>query len=160
MNFLKPGEGRVEKNGTLLCAYHAWQFDGDGKCVSIPQSRTPEKEAVLKACPKACVRSYPTQVAQGLIWCWGQKGLPGSDVSLQAALKSPLLIEELSDPQYQGRITPYIWNQRDLPYGWDFFMEVRRAVGCLLSLSNTESNTFWICYLLFTEYAGPGARVC
>jgi phenylpropionate dioxygenase-like ring-hydroxylating dioxygenase large terminal subunit len=73
------------------------------------------------------VRSYPTQVAQGLIWCWGQMGLPGSDVSLQAALKSPLLIEELSDPQYQGRITPYIWNQRDLPYGWDMFMEVRSA---------------------------------
>jgi phenylpropionate dioxygenase-like ring-hydroxylating dioxygenase large terminal subunit len=114
----------VEANGTLLCAYHAWQFDGDGKCVSIPQSRTLEKEAALKASPKACVRSYPTQVAQGLIWCWGQMGLPGSDVSLQAVLKSPLLIEELSDPQYQGRITPYIWNQRDLPYGWDMFMEV------------------------------------
>mgnify|MGYP003322143092 CR=1 FL=1 len=27
-------EGRVESDGTLLCAYHAWRFDGDGKCTS------------------------------------------------------------------------------------------------------------------------------
>jgi phenylpropionate dioxygenase-like ring-hydroxylating dioxygenase large terminal subunit len=51
-------------------------------------------------------------------------GLPGSDVSLQAALKSPLLIEELSDAEYAGRVKPVRWNFRELPYGWDFFMEV------------------------------------
>jgi phenylpropionate dioxygenase-like ring-hydroxylating dioxygenase large terminal subunit len=29
-------EGRVESDGTLLCAYHAWRFDSQGNCVSIP----------------------------------------------------------------------------------------------------------------------------
>ena len=33
-------EGRVEANGELLCAYHAWKFDGEGKCTSIPQTLT------------------------------------------------------------------------------------------------------------------------
>lgn len=32
-------EGRIEKDGTLLCAYHAWRFDGSGNCTSIPQAR-------------------------------------------------------------------------------------------------------------------------
>ena len=125
------GEGRIERTGELLCAYHAWRFDGEGKCTSIPQSRTKEKEAALKANANACVRSYPTQVAQGLIWCWGEMGLPGSNVTLEAALKPPQLIEELGDPQYTGRILPYKWNFRDLPYGWDFFMEALYQCVCL-----------------------------
>lgn len=114
-------EGRVEKNGELLCAYHAWTFDSQGECTSIPQTLTKEKEKALL--PSACVYSYPTQVAQGLIWVWGEKGKPGSDVSIEATLKSPRLIEELSDPHYADRIGPITWNFRDLPYGWDMFME-------------------------------------
>ncbi|CAM9509566.1 unnamed protein product, partial [Phaeothamnion confervicola] len=31
-------EGRVERDGSLMCAYHAWRFAGpDGRCVDIPQ---------------------------------------------------------------------------------------------------------------------------
>ena len=64
-------------------------------------------------------------VEQGLVWVWGQKGAPGSDVAVEAALKSPQLIEELADPHYEGRVLPFSYNTRDLPYGWDMFMEVR-----------------------------------
>ena len=116
-------EGRVEKNGELLCSYHAWKFDGTGQCTSIPQSRSKDKESALMSSAKSCVQSYPTMVEQGLVWCWGEKGLPGSDVSLEAALKRPHLIEELTDPAYTGRILPMTYNFRDLPYGWDMFME-------------------------------------
>ena len=38
-------EGRVEDDGTLLCAYHAWRFDETGTCVDMPQASTPEEEA-------------------------------------------------------------------------------------------------------------------
>jgi len=69
------------------------------------------------------VSSYPVQVLQGLIWVWGEKGQPGSDVAIQAKLKPPRLIEELSDPKYAGRIGRIVYNFRDLPYGWDMFME-------------------------------------
>jgi pheophorbide a oxygenase len=68
--------------------------------VSIPQSKTPEKEAALLANSRSCAKAHPTQLAQGLIWVWGEKGPPGSDVSLTAALKRPQLIEELTDPVY------------------------------------------------------------
>lgn len=116
-------EGRVEKNGELLCSYHAWKFDGTGQCTSIPQSRSKDKETALMSSAKSCVQSYPTMMEQGLVWCWGEKGLPGSDVSLEAALKRPHLIEELTDPAYTDRILPMTYNFRDLPYGWDMFME-------------------------------------
>ena len=41
-------EGRIESDGTLLCAYHAWRFDNKGNCVSIPQS--PDKETEARNC--------------------------------------------------------------------------------------------------------------
>ncbi len=114
-------EGRVEKNGELMCAYHAWTFDGEGHCTSIPQTLTDEKQDRIR--PKACVKSYPTQVKQGLIWVWGEKAAPGSDLAIQAAMKQPRLIEELTDPHFEGRIGDITYNFRDLPYGYDMFME-------------------------------------
>ena len=114
-------EGRVESNGELLCSYHAWTFNGEGECTSIPQTLTKEKEKTLL--PKACVKSYPTQVRQGLVWVWGSRGAPGSDVVIESMLKSPQLIRELEDTDYSGRVSPPRWNFRDLPYGWDMFME-------------------------------------
>ncbi len=37
---LRCAEGRIESDGTLLCSYHGWRFNGEGKCTSIPQART------------------------------------------------------------------------------------------------------------------------
>jgi phenylpropionate dioxygenase-like ring-hydroxylating dioxygenase large terminal subunit len=103
-------EGRVEKSGELLCAYHAWTFNGDGKCTNIPQSIDQTQKL------RACVKNYPTQINQGLIWVWGSN-------SLDSLLKEPRLIEELQDPQYNNKYKPFNWYSRDLPYGWDMFME-------------------------------------
>lgn len=41
------------------CTYHAWRFDADGKCLSIPQS---DKGGKDESNPKACAKVYPTQV--------------------------------------------------------------------------------------------------
>lgn len=116
-------EGRVEPNGQLLCSYHAWTFDSTGKCTNIPQTENADKQAQLLDNPKSSCKSFPIQVKQGLIWIWGESGLPGSDAHIRAALKEPRLIEELYDPSYQSKLAPYTWNFRDLPYGYDFFME-------------------------------------
>jgi len=116
-------EGRVEKTGELLCAYHAWTFNGNGECTKIPQSKTPDQSGLSSLNSKTCVQSFPVQVQQGLIWVWGEKGRPGSDVFIEALLKQPHLIEELSDPSLKDRILLLPYNFRDLPYGWDYFME-------------------------------------
>ncbi|PNH06499.1 Pheophorbide a oxygenase, chloroplastic, partial [Tetrabaena socialis] len=102
-------EGRIEPDGTLLCAYHAWRFDGSGACTSIPQAES--QEAVRKACnsPRSCAKTYPTREAQGLLWVWGEPGPAGE---AESALKQPALISELEP-----------WFFRDLPYSHDFFIE-------------------------------------
>ncbi|MBE9043703.1 Rieske 2Fe-2S domain-containing protein [Pleurocapsales cyanobacterium LEGE 10410] len=55
-------EGRVNEAGLLECPYHGWAFSGSGKCEVIPQQQ-PEGEAHTSS--RACVRSYPTAIAQG-----------------------------------------------------------------------------------------------
>jgi phenylpropionate dioxygenase-like ring-hydroxylating dioxygenase large terminal subunit len=113
-------EGRVEETGELLCAYHAWRFDGSGACTAIPQS-LPSQEASHRANPRASCHAYPTTVADGLLWVWPESG---EDAALEAAtLRAPNLIPELRDPALAGRVKMLPWNQRELPYGYDFFME-------------------------------------
>ena len=53
-------EGRVEDDGTLLCAYHAWTFDASGACTNIPHSKK-ERNAELCKIPKSCAVSHPVQ---------------------------------------------------------------------------------------------------
>ena len=115
-------EGRVEADGTLLCAYHAWRFDGEGKCTRIPQSKDAATEANNCARDRACAKAYPTQAAQGLLWVWPESGEVGAT---RSKLRSPNLITELENPSEQPskQIKALTWNQRDLPYGWEYFME-------------------------------------
>jgi phenylpropionate dioxygenase-like ring-hydroxylating dioxygenase large terminal subunit len=111
-------EGRVEADGTLLCAYHAWRFDASGRCVAIPQSLDGATQARHCANPRACALAFPTQQQLGLVWVWGEGGPQAERESRQ---RGPNLVQELvDDPALAARMT---WNQRDLPYGWEFFME-------------------------------------
>lgn len=60
----KLSEGQLI-DGRLECLYHGWQFEGDGKCVKIPQ--LPEGAKIPRA---ACVKSYETRDSQGVVWVW------------------------------------------------------------------------------------------
>ena len=111
-------EGRVESDGTLLCAYHAWRFDAHGHCVAIPQSKDSAVETANCGADQACVMAYPTQACQGLLWVWPEAGAAGLHNS---QTRAPRLIPELENPSEQ--VIKLFWNQRDLPYGWDYFME-------------------------------------
>ncbi len=111
-------EERVEADGTLLCAYHAWRFNGEGQCVSLPQSKDAATEATHCANPKARAMVYATQERQGLLWVWAEAG---AAAELESQQRDPRLIPELDDTS--GHSVKAFWNIRDLPYGWDFFME-------------------------------------
>jgi len=49
-------------DGQIRCAYHHWRFDGTGRCVDIP--------AGDKIPPGACIATYPSAEAWGLIWAF------------------------------------------------------------------------------------------
>jgi nitrite reductase/ring-hydroxylating ferredoxin subunit len=81
-------EGRVEPDGTILCAYHAWRFDGTGRCTSMPQSRK-DKEQTHCSLPGSFAVPHPTMERQGLLWVWGQAGGPGSDAAILSKCARP-----------------------------------------------------------------------
>lgn len=60
----KLSEGQLT-DGRLECLYHGWQFEGDGKCVKIPQ--LPSGAKIPNA---ACVKSYEITISQGVVWVW------------------------------------------------------------------------------------------
>jgi phenylpropionate dioxygenase-like ring-hydroxylating dioxygenase large terminal subunit len=52
-----------EVNGCeLVCAYHGWAYDGEGRVVRIPH------DLFGRAMPKFQVRSFPVVVRYGLVW--------------------------------------------------------------------------------------------
>lgn len=51
------------EGGKLICAYHGWAYDADGKCVRIPS--VSEDHPIPK---KACLTTYRVQERYGMIW--------------------------------------------------------------------------------------------
>lgn len=116
-------EGRVEETGELLCAYHGWRFEGGGGCTAIPQAAPGDEEQRLMANPKAQCNAFPTMEADGLLWVWPESG-PNAALEA-AATRAPALVPELHDDALRasGRVKQLPWNVRELPYGWDYFVE-------------------------------------
>jgi len=111
-------EGRISKDGALMCAYHAWSFNSEGKCVRIPQSKDKETEAKNCLNSKSCATAYPVKETQNIIWVWPESG---TKANLESKTKEPLTIPELeNDPEKVVVVSKYV---RDLQYGWDFVME-------------------------------------
>ncbi len=69
----------------LACAYHGWEFNGSGQCVSIPYLRAAQK------LPRTQARIYPIQEKYDLIWIF-----PGDLAA--AATCSPPDIAEFNQP--------------------------------------------------------------
>lgn len=66
--------GWVE-GGTIVCRYHGWRYDGDGRCVHIPSLI---KDQHIP--PAARVPSFPCVERNGYVWVW-----PGEEKSDLAA---------------------------------------------------------------------------
>jgi phenylpropionate dioxygenase-like ring-hydroxylating dioxygenase large terminal subunit len=79
-------KGKVQ-GCNLACGYHGWEFNGSGKCVSIPYLPQTQK------LPRAQVRSFPVQEKYNLIWIF-----PG-DCTL-AATSQPPEIPEFDNPDW------------------------------------------------------------
>lgn len=71
----------------LACAYHGWEFNGDGQCVGIPYL---PKEQKL---PCAQVRSFPIQEKYGLLWIF-----PGDPALADSC--NPPEIPEFDEPDW------------------------------------------------------------
>ena len=60
------GHGGIVKGNSLSCPFHAWEFNGEGYCTSVPYAnRMPPKVD-----GKQCVVSYPVIERNQMIWAW------------------------------------------------------------------------------------------
>jgi len=67
----KLSQGWIE-GGALICPYHGYAFDSDGRCVSVPA------HPYYKPPKRACVETYQVKERYGLIWV--SLGKPDLDV--------------------------------------------------------------------------------
>ena len=111
-------EGRVEDDGSLLCSYHAFRFNGEGELIDVPQVPASEVDAIRQN-PRSQCNSFPAQVINGVLWVWPETG---SDARIESALKKPASYE-LPEDIDQSRVWTGAWNFRELPYSADYFIE-------------------------------------
>jgi phenylpropionate dioxygenase-like ring-hydroxylating dioxygenase large terminal subunit len=94
-------EGRINNDGLLECPYHGWSFTGEGKCDRIPQQVVGGQ---AEQSQRACVKSFPTAVAQDMLFVY-----PGQSVTLPPL---PLIAPIAAEPEGWVTINTF----RDLPY--------------------------------------------
>lgn len=132
-------EGRLEKDGTLLCSYHGWRFDKEGQVVAIPQA-PPERLQELLKNKRACASVRPSQIRLGVLFVWGECS---ENAALESALTEPNFPEEAEDPALAGRVTLGTWSHHDLPYGWEVAMEnISDPAHLAVSHHGTASNRY------------------
>lgn len=113
-------QGRIEDDGSLLCSYHGWRFNGEGEITEIPQIKDNKNvvKEILKN-PKSNCNSFPVRIVDGVLWVWPDSS---DDSIIESALtKTPEM--EYDEGVDTERIWLGNWNFRELPYGHDFFIE-------------------------------------
>jgi phenylpropionate dioxygenase-like ring-hydroxylating dioxygenase large terminal subunit len=114
-------EGRVEDDGSLMCSYHAWRFNGNGEVEVVPQALTTELDRIKRNSKSSC-NSFPTKVKNGLLWVWPSSG---SDARILSEL-TPIVdmsLEGFFDDVDESRAVVGPWNFRFIPHGFDYFIE-------------------------------------
>jgi phenylpropionate dioxygenase-like ring-hydroxylating dioxygenase large terminal subunit len=96
-------QGRIAEDGLLECPYHGWAFNGSGACDRIPQ-QVAGGEAERSR--RACVRSLPTAVRQGLLFVY-----PGNPEQAKTT-KVPIVDPLEESPEEWICLNTF----RDLPY--------------------------------------------
>ncbi|XAR71475.1 Pheophorbide a oxygenase [Bertholletia excelsa] len=101
----KLSEGQLV-DGRIECLYHGWQFEGEGKCVSIPQ--LPANARIPQS---ACLRTYEVRDSQGVVWVWMSQKTPPDTSKLP-------WFENFARPGFQD-----ISSTHELPYDHSILLE-------------------------------------
>ncbi|KAI9129157.1 Rieske 2Fe-2S domain-containing protein [Acaryochloris sp. CCMEE 5410] len=107
--------GKIQDDGTLVCRQHGWQFDCSGQCVKIPMLADSDSSAAVYRNVRSHVPTYPTQVAQELLWVWLDCSSAAQEECQQ---KQPAT---LPDPSEQW--TEAEWHLSDVPVGYTVSLE-------------------------------------
>eukprot|EP00210_Caulerpa_lentillifera_P001874 g1803.t1 len=114
-------EGRIEKDGNLLCSYHAWRFNESGKCVRIPHAEDEKAHSVACNSPRSSVQTYPCKTRGGILWIWPDKSTNAFNESEKVSVPlDEYLADYFEQTATRGILYHYV---RYLPYSFDVLME-------------------------------------
>lgn len=114
-------EGRIENDGNLLCAYHAWRFDETGKCVKIPQADSAKAEESACKSKQSRVVKYPSKVVGGHLFVWPDSSETRFLDSEMTPIPMRGSIAKLMD-ELEAEGTPLGYT-REMPYSYDVLVE-------------------------------------
>ncbi|ERT05514.1 rieske domain protein [Lyngbya aestuarii BL J] len=103
------------EDGTLVCRYHGWCFDGEGICTKIPMSTDEMLEQTAIKNPRSQVQIYPTKILEGLLWVWPDNC---STAFEDCQLKQPATI-----PECDLDSDSTDWFMSDVPVGYRVSVE-------------------------------------
>jgi pheophorbide a oxygenase len=114
-------EGRIHESGQLQCSYHGWTFNEQGGCTSIPQIGDPKAHKTACSNNRACVKAYPTQVLQDMLWVYADSSPQTWAAAEDGGLGLPSSASpDITEKDWEVK-TP--WFQRDVPLSYDVIME-------------------------------------
>lgn len=90
---VKLSQGQVSGNH-IVCAYHGWRFDSDGRCTHVPYLKADQK------LPTCVVRSYPIREQEGFIWVF-----PGDVTLLETTEIAPFPLSEWEHLNYIATVS-------------------------------------------------------
>eukprot|EP00633_Aureoumbra_lagunensis_P009995 CAMPEP_0197311126 /NCGR_PEP_ID=MMETSP0891-20130614/9643_1 /TAXON_ID=44058 ORGANISM="Aureoumbra lagunensis, Strain CCMP1510" /NCGR_SAMPLE_ID=MMETSP0891 /ASSEMBLY_ACC=CAM_ASM_000534 /LENGTH=426 /DNA_ID=CAMNT_0042797089 /DNA_START=160 /DNA_END=1440 /DNA_ORIENTATION=+ len=114
-------EGVVQTDGTLLCSYHAWGFDGSGSCVHLPYSDENKRQR-HKNNPRAQCNAFPTLELDGFLFVYPQAGAYLEASTVQVPRIRTALGEDVATAS-QTSIWKIPAGVRDFPCGFDAMIE-------------------------------------
>jgi len=86
------------KDGKVVCPYHGWEYDGDGKCTHIPSLGRAQGVNM----PRAQVDAYPVQERYGIVFVFLG--------DLPEAERTPLMeVETWGQPGWRSTTAAYQW---------------------------------------------------
>ncbi|KAK9812498.1 hypothetical protein WJX73_004515 [Symbiochloris irregularis] len=114
-------EGRIHDDGTLMCCYHGWRFDGEGQAVTIPALAEHQQQHDRVCCnANSSVAAHPVEVRHGLLFVWGEAGA----MAFLESQSRPVPLGDIpSNVPEDELVSVYTNFTRDLPGPFDVWME-------------------------------------
>lgn len=101
--------GFINEERQLVCRYHGWEFNGEGKATAIPMSIDSKAEVTACESPRSCAKSYPVKEEAGVLWVWPTSG---ADAWLEASA-APVATAAAEFGELPGE-----WGMVELPVGY------------------------------------------
>ena len=104
-------EGKII-NDCIVCPYHGWTYDKEGRCVKIP-SEGPNVEKL----PNQKVESFPVLEQDGLIWVWmGRNVPPDKEPFPMPIIKKKGWSSYYMNTKFNNNVTDLVENFMDVPH--------------------------------------------